>query len=150
MAIPKPFYHERNGRVFLICPIGDENSPERKRADVILNYLVRPAAIDACGFKEVVRADLIASPGEIPREIIEHLIEDDLVVADLHGRNANVFYETGIAHTLGKTVVPISQSMSDIPSDLQQHRALIYLRNTEGLTKMQEELASRLRTIISS
>jgi nucleoside 2-deoxyribosyltransferase len=33
----------------------------------------------------------------------------DLVIADLSGQNPNVFYEVGIAHTLGK---PVSASFA--------------------------------------
>jgi hypothetical protein len=124
MAVPKPFYHERNGRVFLICPIGAEHSPMRKRADDILQYLVRPAAVERCGFQEVIRADLIASPGEIPREIVEHLIEDDLVVADLHDHNPNVFYELGVRHSVGKPVIQIAEKGESIPFDIFGYRTI--------------------------
>jgi hypothetical protein len=56
-----------------------------------------------------------------------------IVVCDFSGRNANVFYEAGIAHTLGKQVVPLSQSKDDVPFDLGHHRYLQYLNNGEGL-----------------
>ncbi|MNG36012.1 hypothetical protein D3C84_1229090 [compost metagenome] len=56
-------------------------------------------------------------------------------------------YETGIAHTLGKTVVPLAQIVQDIPSDMVHHRALIYLKNGEGLTKLEEDLVKKLRMI---
>jgi len=56
-------------------------------------------------------------------------------------------YETGIAHTLGKHVVPITQSMGDIPFDLHHHRILKYLANTEGLVELRSRLAVRLAQI---
>lgn len=49
-------------------------------------------------------------------------------------------YETGIAHTLGKIVIPITQSFNDIPSDLGHHRALKYLANDEGYRNLSNEL----------
>lgn len=66
---------------------------------------------------------------------------------DFSGRNPNVMYETGIAHTLGKTVIPITQSIDDIPSDLGHHRALKYLPNEEGYRDLSNELYRRLQTI---
>ena len=53
-------------------------------------------------------------------------------------------YETGIAHTLGKAVIPISQSMSDVPFDLTHHRVLIYLNNAQGLQELEAQLFERI------
>jgi hypothetical protein len=55
---------------------------------------------------------------------------------------AQPFYETGIAHTLGRPVVPITQNAEDVPFDLHHHRYQRYLANGEGL----QELTARLRT----
>jgi len=70
------------------------------------------------------------------------------VVVDFSGKNSNVMYETGIAHTLGKHVVPITQAMADVPFDLQPHRALVYLGNAEGIAAMKKELSKRLATLV--
>jgi hypothetical protein len=63
------------------------------------------------------------------------------------GKNPNVFYEVGIAHTLGKTVVPITQSMDDVPSDLGHHRALLYYPNEQGYKDLTTEIEKRLKTL---
>ena len=70
-----------------------------------------------------------------------------MVIVDFTGKNPNVMYETGIAHTLGKTVIPITQSLDDIPSDLGHHRALKYYPNEEGLRNLSNELYKRLNVI---
>jgi hypothetical protein len=49
-----------------------------------------------------------------------------VVVADLTGKNANIFYEVGIAHTLEKPVLLLAQPMSDVPFDLRHKRVLLY------------------------
>jgi len=72
-----------------------------------------------------------------------------IVIVDFTGRNPNVMYETGVAHTLGKVVVPITQSLDDIPSDLKPHRALKYLPNAEGLSDLAGKLEKRMRTILA-
>jgi hypothetical protein len=66
----------------------------RVRSDRILSELVQPAA-EVCGFRSL-RADNISEPGIITYQVLEHLIEDAMVVADLTGRNANVFYELAV------------------------------------------------------
>ena len=67
-----------------------------------------------------------------------------VVVCDFSGSNPNVFYETGIAHTLGKHVIPITQSSDDVPFDLRHHRYILYLNNGEGRAKLQQHLQRRL------
>ena len=39
----------------------------------------------------------------------------DVVIADCTSRNPNVFYEIGIAHTLGTPVILITQDIEDVP-----------------------------------
>ena len=46
-----------------------------------------------------------------------------------------------------KTVIPITQNIEDVPSDLGHHRALKYLPNKEGYQEMTKELSKRLHTL---
>jgi hypothetical protein len=80
----------------------------------------------------------------IIQDVFSLIFRSRIVVCDFSGRNPNVFYEAGIAHTLGKHVVPITQSGGDIPFDLQHHRYLSYLNNGEGLSNLGANLSSRL------
>ena len=83
------------------------------------------------------------------QDIFDLIFSSRIVVVDYTGRNPNVLYETGIAHTLGKTVIPITQSLDDIPFDLKPHRALKYLPNKEGLQDLVDGLSSRIKTILN-
>jgi hypothetical protein len=67
-----------------------------------------------------------------------------LIVADCTDRNPNVFYEIGMAHTVGKTVVLITRSQEDIPSDIKQIDYLLYDYDPEGV----ESLLKKLREYI--
>ncbi len=62
----------------------------------------------------------------------------------------NVFYEAGIAHTLGRAVIPLARSTSDIPFDLRHHRHLIYLPNEQGMDQMKVELRARITTLLEN
>lgn len=76
---------------FVIAPIGEPESDTRKRSDQILRYLISPAA-EEYGYK-ALRVDQISKPGIIDTtQVIQHVVDDPLVVADLTDRNPNVFY----------------------------------------------------------
>ena len=94
-----------------------------------------------------LRADDIWQETAIVQDVFNLLVRSHIVVVDFSGRNPNVMYETGIAHTLGRRVIPISQSLDDVPFDLRHHRVLKYLSNAEGLTSMQATLSERLKTL---
>jgi hypothetical protein len=93
------------------------------------------------------RADDIWDHATIIQDIFSLIFRSYIVVCDFSGKNPNVFYEAGVAHALGKHVVPITQSSYDIPFDLQHHRYVSYLNNGEGLVKLESELMSRFYTL---
>lgn len=96
---------------------------------------------------ECLRADDIWDNSTFMQDIFDLIFCAKVIVVDFTGRNPNVMYETGIAHTLGKTVIPITQSLDDIPSDLGHHRALKYLPNEQGYKDLSNELYKRLKVI---
>ncbi|MDQ6417998.1 hypothetical protein RB620_00980 [Paenibacillus sp. LHD-117] len=98
---------------------------------------------------ECLRADDIWDNTTFIQDIFDLIFCSKIVIVDFSGRNSNVMYETGIAHTLGKTVIPITQSISDIPSDLGHHRALVYLSNEQGLSQLSKDLYKRMKVLIS-
>ena len=92
-----------------------------------------------------LRADDIWEESAVIQDIFNLIYRAQVVVVDFSGRNPNVMYETGIAHTLGKHVIPISQSLDDVPFDMRHHRVLKYLPNKEGLAKLADDLAKKLQ-----
>ena len=107
---------------------------------------VHEAIKDACEDNSLrcKRADDIWEESVIIQDIFNLLLKARIVVVDFTGRNANVMYETGIAHTLGKLVIPISQSVNDVPFDMAHHRVLKYLPNQEGYAELRTKLAAKL------
>jgi nucleoside 2-deoxyribosyltransferase len=63
----------------------------------------------------------------------------DLIIADLTGRNPNVFYETGYAHAKGKLCLLLTSRADDIPFDLKHHRHLIYGDSIQNLRQALEK-----------
>ncbi len=94
-----------------------------------------------------LRADDIWDNSVIIQDIFSLIYRASVVVVDFTGKNANVMYETGIAHTLGKLVIPISQSLDDVPFDMRHHRVLTYYPNQEGLQTLANTLGPKLQSI---
>lgn len=99
---------------------------------------------------ECFRADDLWEDSTFIQDIFSLIFRSHLIVVDFTGRNPNVMYETGIAHALGKTVVPITQSLDDIPSDLRHHRALKYLPNEEGYRDLSNSLWKRFKPLFDT
>ena len=94
-----------------------------------------------------LRVDDIWDESVIVQDIFNLVFRARVIVVDFSGKNPNVMYETGIAHTLGKHVVPLAQSLDDVPFDLRHHRVLKYLDNALGHRQLESKLAVRLRQI---
>jgi len=96
-----------------------------------------------------LRADDIWVHDVIIQDIVSLICRSRIVISDCTGRNPNVFYETGIAHTLGRDVLLIGQSEGDIPFDLRHLRFIRYLNNGEGRAQLTSEVARRVMTLAS-
>lgn len=90
------------------------------------------------------RADDIWENPAVIQDVVSLIDRSSIVICDCTGRNPNVFYEIGIAHTLGREVILITQADSDIPFDLRHLRYVSYLNNGEGLDALSARLQPRL------
>lgn len=134
---------------FFIAPIGERDSPERRRSDQILRHLVR-SVIEPMGY-DVLRADELHEEGLITHQVIERLIDGDLVVADLTGRNANVYYELAVRHAAQKPVVHLIEHGEALPFDVANVRAISFsLTDPDLLVAAREELEKKVAAIESA
>lgn len=109
---------------------------------------IREAA-DKAGL-QCKRADDIWENASIIQDVVSLIDRSRIVVCDCTGRNPNVFYEAGIAHTLGRDVILITQSEHDIPFDLRHLRYIRYMNNAEGRTFLTTALQSRMHTLLGT
>lgn len=114
-----------NLKVFVISPIGVKGSASRKRADMALHYIIRPAVRAALGV-DPKRADEDTRPGVITNHIMQDLNDADLVIANLTDLNANVMYELGLAHALSKPVIHMADHQTALPFDNNQYRTIFF------------------------
>jgi hypothetical protein len=75
------------------------------------------------------------------------LNESHFLIADVTGKNPNVSYELGIAHTIGKYVIIISQDKDDVPFDIGHLRYIPYKPDKEGIEELMEEIKQRLERL---
>ena len=94
------------------------------------------------------RADDIWENAAIIQDVVALIDRSRVVICDCSGRNPNVFYEAGIAHTLGREVILISQNDNDIPFDLRHLRYIRYHNNGEGRAVLSQALTRRMQTLL--
>ncbi len=132
-------------KCFVVCPIGDEESDIRKNADKLLKHIIKPVC-EMCDF-EPIRVDQGVDANSITQTIIDHLDNDDLVIADLSGHNPNVFYEMGYRAKSKKPMIHLKKRGESIPFDVNTIRTLEYdLTDIDNV----EEIKERLKKTIES
>jgi len=138
-------------------PIGDpsRDAEAARRFKHIYEYWIKPAVEELhpdADSRHVVchRADKEVRPGDIISQVIEALSEADLVIADLTGKNPNVFYELGVRHALRNNTVLIAQDLNDIPFDIRGLRTICYRYDPESLIDLKRQLQASLSEMFAS
>jgi len=83
------------------------------------------------GLMICTRADDLKIGAPILERILRGISTADLIIADLTHRNANVFYELGLAHTRTKNVLLLTRNIEDLPFDLKNFFCQQYSVNSK-------------------
>ena len=135
-------------RCFVIAPIGKEDSEIRRRSDQIFSYVIKPA-VERLGY-EAVRGDQISQPGMINSQVFEHLLEDELAITDLTGKNPNVYYELAVRHAADKPVISIKDVSESLAFDVVGMRTIdVDFRFIDSMEKCKEEIVKQIQAIES-
>jgi CRP-like cAMP-binding protein len=126
--------------IFMIMPFSEQLTQ-------IYNYQIKPVAAKLN--LTIKRADDFFTRHSVIDEIWGVTNAAKLVIADCTGKNPNVFYELGIAHTVGKPCILITQSIDDIPFDIRSRRHIEYTTSLPGLEKFQADLEIAIRKILN-
>jgi len=136
LSINKGSIEIDHNRAFLLAPINPRFEGQIKTIK---------KACDEIGIDcETADEEFISGP--ILSVIVKKMLSANLVIAVIDGRNPNVFYELGLAHAFGKTVVMISGGLENIPFDIQSQRMVIVdWDNSASVEKIRRSLAESMR-----
>lgn len=83
--------------------------------------------------------------GDILRNIVDTILRSQVVIAVIDGNNPNVFYEIGIAHSIGKPVIFIANKnrMDANKFDLDHNRIILY----NNIQELESELLKYINNI---
>ncbi|MFA0146340.1 hypothetical protein [Vibrio lentus] len=109
-------------------------------------YQVIRNTISNFGFS-CVKGDDSKMSSAILSHIVSEIASSRVVVANLSGRNPNVFYELGIAHALGKPVLLVSETLDGIPFDIQSQRILTFTTENELASNLERWF---IETVVSN
>ena len=88
--------------------------------------------VEALGMR-LSKSDDESIEGDLLKHIINSIVKAEIIIANLDGKNPNVFYELGIAHALKKpTILITSYSPKEVPFNLQS-RNIIFFSNPQEL-----------------
>ena len=126
-------------------PFSETESCTEPEWTEVFEDVINPAVVQSGLGYDCFRAKV--RRGAIIDQIIEHIDQSDVVIADLTDRNPNVFYELGVRHSLHVGCILIAQRISDVPFDLQSYGVLEYSRNPGGVTAFKKEIRQLLKEI---
>ncbi|MCW0436159.1 hypothetical protein [Xanthomonas sacchari] len=89
----------------------------------------------------VSRGDERVEKSDIFPQILHGIVSSRFIIANITGRNPNVFYELGVAQALDKEVILVAERNAEVPFDIQSKRIIFY--DTPA------ELKSRLATALA-
>lgn len=125
---------------FVLIPLNDPFTS-------IFEHNIKPVA-EKCGLT-AIKADDILSNQPIMEDVWALLNQARLVIADLSYSNPNVFYELGIAHTLGKEVIMIAQDFTEAPFDVQHIRYINYQYPSKA-KEFESELEGTIKQVLKN
>ncbi|WP_198375351.1 nucleoside 2-deoxyribosyltransferase [Neoroseomonas rubea] len=102
------------------------------------------AAAESHGIQIERVDDQIFHNEQILERIFNQIDVADFIIADMTGKNPNVFYEVGYAHAKHKTCILLTKQAEDIPFDLKHSRHIIY---GNSITKLRNDLTQDISVI---
>jgi hypothetical protein len=131
---------------FVIAPIGLPDSDTKRRSDQVLKHIIKPA-VKICGYT-ATRADEMSEPGLITSQVIQRIVDDPLVVADLTESNPNVFYEMALRHAVKKPLVQLIAKGERIPFDVANMRTIILdHRDLDSVEAAKQEMIAQIKVM---
>ncbi|MFI3939686.1 hypothetical protein VBG40_11510 [Vagococcus fluvialis] len=134
-------------KCFFITPIGDSKSNEFEKLEGLIENVLNPV-LEEKNY-EIIVAHKIQSLGSINDQIFKNIIDSDLIISNLTGLNANVMYETAVAHSFGKPTIMISENGTVLPFDLKADRTIFFSDSIKGTGLLKKDILSKITQLES-
>jgi hypothetical protein len=145
ITLDHPYDHFRLAKIAVKPDTCFVLMPYRGQFELVYQTIV--SALE--GLMTCTRADDMRTGGSILARIQDGIGSAELIVADLTGQSANVFYEVGIAHSRTKNVLLLTQNIEDVPFNLRGFFCRPYSLNStqdiERLKKAVRDAAAEVR-----
>lgn len=132
-------------KCFIITPIGSSTSEIRRHIDGVIHSAIEPV-LNELNYTLSVSHEVKES-GSIKKEIIRDIYFSDLVIANLTEKNPNVMYEVALRHAIKKPIIHITENLSELPFDINDHRTIEYKNDMEGVVELKKELKKMIQVI---
>jgi hypothetical protein len=129
---------ERAPEIFIVAPFGKDFRPIHE----CIKGTAKGLSLGARLGKDFFTAHSVMG------DVWNAIMNAQVVIADCTMKNPNVFYEIGIAHTIGKPVILITQRKQDVPFDVSGMRYIKYTSSDSGIRKLESELTATLRDML--
>ena len=138
---------DQNQTAFIISPIGNDATEARKKVDGLVE-IIAPVLKE---FNlEPLAAHQISKSGSINKQVIEHLLNDKLVICNLTNLNPNVMYELGVRHSSMLPTVLIAEKDTKNPFDVFDMRTIPYEDSFNGVQNLQEKLRLTIKETLDA
>lgn len=138
---------EENDICFIITPIGGDNTDVRRKAEGVIEAVIKPV-LESEEFKyEVIVAHEINETGSIPDQVFDHVVNAKLIIANVTGLNPNVMYELGVRHALRLPVITIAETGTQLPFDINSQRTIFYENDMFGTKELKFKLKEMVKKI---
>jgi len=140
MRLPKGY---RMKRAFMVMPFSDEIV--RQAYEHCVKDVFKSKGI------EIRKADEIFSTNRVYDDIVQEIQNAQIIVVDISGKNTNVLYELGIAHTLKQTqtIMLTHDEYKEMPFDIAHFRIIHYDNTIEGNSRLKKMLSETIDYILA-
>lgn len=121
--------------------------PEDIKNTPIYNNYIKSTVLES-GLTPLTVSDIIKN-NNIMDSIWEYINKSNIIIADITGKNSNIYFELGLTLSIGKPTIILTQNIEDVIFDINDISVIEYNVNKDGLKKLKKDLEDELLIILN-